>query len=433
MRRRESDAVVVGGGPAGATAAAVLAGAGKQTTIIEKSRFPRYSVGESLMPHCYFPLERTGALEKVRRAAFVKKYSVEFIGVEGKVSRPFYFFDQLDHEASQTWQVRRDEFDRLLLENAVERGAEVVRGLARGFVREEADPSSAVGVANGGPVAGVRVETENGEEVVSAPITVDCTGRDALASRLLGWRVMDPRLRKISLWSYYRGGRRNPGRYDEGATTIALLPGRGWFWYIPLADDEVSVGVTAEADYLYREGRDPEAIFRREIEVNPWIRDNLESAAKTAPVRATGDYSYRSRHCAAGGLVLAGDAFAFLDPVYSSGVFLALWSGERAGREAAAALDAGDFRAERFAEYGRELTRGIEAMRKLVYAFYDEGFRVADLIRRHPDLKGEVTELLTGNLFRDYRRLREGLADLAEIPEDLDYGLPQPSAAATPA
>lgn len=428
MRRRESEAVVIGGGPAGATAAAVLAGAGKRTTVIEKSRFPRYSVGESLMPHCWFPLERTGALEKVRRAAFVKKYSVEFIGVEGKVSRPFYFFDQLDHEAAQTWQVRRDEFDRILLDNAVERGAEVVPAIARGFVREETGPSSPPA-----PVEGVRIETERGEEIVSAPITVDCSGRDALASRLLGWRVVDPRLRKISLWSYYRGGRRNPGPYDEGATTIALLPGRGWFWYIPLADDEVSVGVTAEAAYLYREGRDPEAIFRREIEVNPWIRDNLAAAAKTAPVRATGDYSYRSRHCAADGLVLAGDAFAFLDPVYSSGVFLALWSGERAAREAVAALDAGDFRAGRFAGYGRELTRGIEAMRKLVYAFYDEGFRVADLIRRHPDLKGEVTELLTGNLFRDYRRLRQGLADLAEIPEDLDYGLPQPEGRVAPA
>ena len=421
MRRRESDAVVIGGGPAGATAAAVLAGAGKRTTVIEKNRFPRYSVGESLMPHCYFPLERTGALEKVRRAAFVKKYSVEFIGVEGKVSRPFYFFDQLDHEASQTWQVRRDEFDRILLDNAVERGAEVIPAVARGFVREETGPASPPA-----PVEGVRIETERGEEIVSAPITLDCSGRDALASHRFGWRVVDPKLRKISLWSYYRGGRRNPGPYDEGATTIALLPGRGWFWYIPLADDEVSVGVTAEADYLYREGRDPEAIFRREIEVNPWIRENLAAATKTAPVRATGDYSYRSRHCAADGLVLAGDAFAFLDPVYSSGVFLALWSGERAAREAVAALDAGDFRAGRFAAYGRELTRGIEAMRKLVYAFYDEGFRVADLIRRHPDLKGEVTELLTGNLFRDYRRLRQGLADLAEIPEDLDYGLPQP-------
>lgn len=413
---RECDALVLGGGPAGATAAAVLAAAGKRTVVVEKTRFPRYSVGESLMPWCFFPLERTGALAAVRRAAFVHKYSVEFIGLEGKVSRPFYFFEQLDHEAAQTWQVQRADFDRILLDNAKERGAEVVRGAARGFLRG--------GAGGNGPIEGARIETADGEETVSAPITLDCTGRDALAARLLGWRVLDPKLRKVSLWSYFRGGRRNPGRYDEGATTIALLPRKGWFWYIPLANDEVSVGVTADAGYLYREGRDPEAIFSRELRVNPWVRDNLESAERIAPVRATGDYSYRSRHCAADGLALVGDAFAFLDPVYSSGVFLALWSGEKAADAAAAALDAGDTRAARFTEYGRELTRGIEAMRKLVYAFYDEGFRMSDLVRQRPELAGDVTELLTGNLFRDYDALRGALAERAALPDDLSYGLP---------
>lgn len=408
----ECEALVVGGGPAGSAAAAVLAAGGRDTVLLEKRRFPRYSVGESLLPACYFPLQRIGALGAVRSAAFVEKHSVQFASVEGRVSRPFYFFEHLDDESAQTWQVRRADFDRILLENARRCGARVFEGTRASRLLFEA-----------GRVRGVAFRTGERRGTLRAPLTLDCTGRDALAARTLGWRVMDPTLRKVSLWSYFRGVRRESGM-DEGATTIAMLPQKGWVWHIPLDGGEDSVGITAAPDYLYREGRDPERIFERELLRNGWIREHLEGAGRIGPVRVTGDYSYRSRHSATDGLVLAGDAFAFLDPVFSSGVFLALWSGEAAGRAALEALEAGDFRAGRFEAYATRLLAGIEAMRKLVYAFYDQSFRFTDLLGRHPDLRPDLTDCLVGNLFRDFARLQRGLAELAAVPEDLDYGLP---------
>ncbi len=406
------DAVVLGGGPAGAAAAAVLAQEGMRTAVLEKQRFPRYRIGESLLPWCFFPLQRIGAAEAVRDAGFVNKYSVQFASVSGRMSRPFYFFEYLDHEAARTWQVPRADFDRILLDAARRAGA---------VVFEDTRVLELLGDER--QVFGARAE-QNGEAVTfRAPVTIDCTGRDALAARAFGWREVDPRLRKVSLWSYYKGGRKGRA-FDAGATTVAMLPEKGWIWHIPLPGGLTSVGVTADPAYLYREGRDPERVFTREMEANPWIRDRLRPAVRVRPVRVTGDYSYRSRHCAAGGLLLAGDAFAFLDPVFSSGVFLALRSGEMAGDAAAAAIRDGDASAGRFAAYGSELIQSLEAMRKLVYAFYDEGFRFADLLDAHPELRHDLTDCLIGNLTRDFTALQRALAKFARTPPDLPHGMP---------
>ena len=420
------DAVVIGAGPAGSTAAAVLAERGRRVLILEKQKFPRYSVGESLLPHCYFPLERIGVLDQVRRAAFVKKYSVQFASIDGQVSQPFYFFQHLEHEASQTWQVWRSDFDRILLDNAVKKGALAMQEtLAKKLLRE------------GGRVIGVEARMRDGSSrSFHAPITIDCSGRDGFALKRNGWLVRDPKLNKISIWTYYRGGLRDEG-YDKGATTVAYLPQKGWFWYIPLRDDVVSVGITAEADYLYRGGKDIQKIFGREVGVNRWIERHLAPAERICDFRVTGEYSYRSRYCASDGLVLAGDAFAFLDPVFSSGVFLALRSGEIVAGAVEAALAAGDVSASRFTDYSDTLRQGIEAMRKLVYAFYDEAFSFGRVFRRYPDLRSDVTDCLVGNLFRDFGPLFKAIGEFAEIPPALDYGEPFPgrqagASAATP-
>jgi flavin-dependent dehydrogenase len=254
-------------------------------------------------------------------------------------------------------------------------------------------------------------------------MTIDCSGRDAFAAKRNQWRTADPKLNKIAMWSYFRGGKRDEG-YDEGATTVAYLPDKGWFWYIPLPGDIVSVGITAEADYLYRDGKGPEGIFAREIKANPWIVEHLADAERVDTIRVTGEFSYRSRHCAQDGLLLCGDAFAFLDPVFSSGVFLALRGGEMAGEAVDEALTAGDVSAERFAPYGAELCESIEAMRKLVYAFYDVGFSFGDLLKKYPHLNGDLTDCLIGNLARDFDPLYKAVADFAEVPAALEYGAP---------
>jgi flavin-dependent dehydrogenase len=381
--------------------------------VFEKEKFPRYHIGESLLPYGYFTLERIGVLEKMKKSPFTKKYSVQFVGTSGRASLPFYFFQHLEHEASCTWQVLRSEFDQMLVDNAREKGADVLEETTvREFVRDN------------GAVTGVKAVSKTGEPLeFHAPITIDCSGRDAVAVTRNEWKVRDPYLNKIAVWTYYKGALRDAG-VDEGATTIAYVPEKGWFWYIPLYENIVSVGVVAEKDYLYNGTKDLATIFHREVEKNAWLKEHLAVGEQFGPYRVTGEYSYRSRHCAANGLILAGDAFAFLDPVFSSGVFLALRSGEMAADAADRALTSGDFSAAQFAGYGAELCKGIESMRKLVYAFYDQAFSFKKFVSEHPDLKGDMTDCLIGNPTRDFDPLFSAVAEFAKVPQPLPHGKP---------
>ncbi len=409
----QHDVIVIGGGPAGSTAAALLAEKGRRVALFEKERFPRYHIGESLMPHCYFPLERLGMIEKLKASHFPRKYSVQFVRTDGKVSQPFYFFEHLDHECSMTWQVVRGEFDKMLLDNAREKGALVYENApVRDLIRED------------DRVVGVRVEGHNGVSGEHrASVVIDASGREALSVHREGWRLADPELRKIAVWTYFKGAKRDPG-LDEGATTVAYVPEKGWFWYIPLPNDIVSVGIVAERDYLYRGERDPKAIFDREAQVNPWISEHIAPGKQVGEYRVTGDYSYRSKHCASDGLVLVGDAFAFLDPVFSSGVFLALKSGQLAADAVDSALAAGDVSAGAFEDYGDTMRLGIETMRKLVYAFYDHDFSFGKVIRDRPDLRADLTDCLIGDLFREFEDLFATVGKFARLPGPLEHGRP---------
>ncbi len=410
-RHEPFDVIVVGGGPAGATAGALLAQKGRRVLLLEKEKFPRYRIGESLMPYCYFTLERLGLIEKIKSSHFPKKYSVQFVSTEGTVSTPFYFFQHFHHEAATTWQVLRSEFDLMLLDNAREKGVQVWEETRAGET-----------IHGDGFVAGVRAIDGKGQtHEFRAPLTLDASGRDVFSMTRNRWKVRDPMLNKIAVWTYFQGARRDPG-LDEGATTVAYLPQKGWFWYIPLPEDRVSVGIVAEKDYLYRDSRDLSTIFCREIGNNPWIQEHLAPGRQVGRYWVTGEYSYRSRYCAANGLVLVGDAFAFLDPVFSSGVFLALRGGELAAEAADRALASGDCSARQFEAYGLEMTRGLEAMRKLVYAFYDQEFSFRAFIQRFPQLRGDLTDCLIGNLFGDLEPLFNGIAEFAALPEPVSHG-----------
>ena len=410
---KQFDAIVIGAGPAGSTAAALLAQNGRDVLVLEKERFPRYKIGESMIPYCYFPLQRLGLIDKMKQSHFTKKFSVQFINTNGKVSAPFYFFQHFDHDASTTWQVVRSEFDLMLLDNAREKGAEVIEAMkVKDLLREN------------GQVSGVKAQNSKGEmQQFKAKMTIDASGRDSLSIVRNGWRIDDPNLKKVSIWTYYKGAKRDPG-LDEGATTIAYLPEKGWFWYIPLPDDLVGVGIVADKDYVYKETRDPEIIFNNEIKKNAWIEDHLAAGKQDCPFRITGDYSYRSKYCASDGLILTGDAFAFLDPVFSSGLLLALLSGELAADAVDAALAKNDVSAHQFVDYGEKLCQGIEAMRKLVYAFYDKEFSFRTLFEKHPELRSDVTDGLIGNLFKDFDPLFAAVKEFAEIPDNLEHGRP---------
>jgi len=411
----EYDVVTIGGGPAACSTAALLAAQGHRVLVLEREKFPRYHVGESLLPFTYYPLQRLGLLEKMRESTFVKKHSVQFVSPSGKVSEPFYFSTRYAPEVAQTWQVLRSEFDQMLMDNAREQGA---------IVKEEVTITSLLW--EGCKVTGVRAQLKDGSTTeFRARITLDCSGKDSFAAVRNGWRVKDPKLNKVAVWTYYKGARRDPG-IDAGATTVAFVPEKGWFWYIPQQNDMVSVGVVADGKYLSRGGiKAPPEIFNREIEQNAWIKDHLACGQQVGGYFITNEYSFHAKYCAAEGLLLVGDAFAFLDPVFSSGLMLALKSGVLAADAIHEALAADDLSPERFSAYGTTLREGIENMRKLVYAFYDPNFSFRELTDKYPDLAGDITDCLSGDVNKDFTRLFAAVAEIAEVPEALPYGLPQ--------
>jgi flavin-dependent dehydrogenase len=412
--KKNYDVIVIGAGPAGSAAATLLAEKGHEVLVLEREKFPRYHVGESLLPFTFYPLQRLGLVETMRQSQFVKKYSVQFVSPSGQASQPFYFFSRYDQDVAQTWQVLRSEFDQMLMELARSKGARVLEEVTViGLLKEDEK------------VAGVRAQLKDGRVMeFRAPITLDCSGKESFAAVRNHWRIRDPKLNKVAVWTYYQGAKRDEG-IDAGATTVAFVPERGWFWYIPQHNDMVSVGVVAEGKYLTRDGiKSPEQIFQREIEQNLWIKEHLAPGTQIGPYYVTNEFSFHSRYCATEGLLLVGDAFCFLDPVFSSGLMFALKSGVMAADAVHDALLERDFSPARFADYGAQLRQGVENMRKLVYAFYDPNFSFRELTDKYPDLAGDLTDCLSGDVNKDFTRLFDAIGEFADVPEPLPYGQP---------
>lgn len=392
MSTNESpDVVVIGGGPSGSTCSTLLAQKGYRVQLFERDVFPRFHIGESLIPETYWVLQRLNMLDKLRNSAFVEKRSVQFVSQHGRLSAPFYFTDHNPHECSQTWQVLRSEFDKMMLDNAREHGVEVFEGTRVRHV-----------IFDGDRATGVRVQHPDGSEAdVMAKVVVDASGQSAMLGTKFKIIEKDPKLKKGAVWTYFKGAYRDEGK-DAGATIVLQTKGKkGWFWYIPLHNDITSVGIVRAFDELFEGNRDHETIYNEELQNCPEALRRVSMGERCDVYRATKDYSYRATQCAGHGWVLVGDAHGFLDPLYSSGVLLALKSGQMAADAIGEGLEKGDTSAAQLGKWNADFNEGMDRMRRLVVEYY-EGFSFGAFVRKHPNLQGHLTDLLIGNLFNDH-------------------------------
>ncbi len=385
------DVVVIGGGPGGSTAAALLAQAGRDVALFERERFPRFHIGESLLPHNMRLFERLGIVGALRER-FIEKWGVEFLSSDGRLNRLFHFDEATDPRYPMCFQVPRDEFDRLLLERAAESGARVHEGAAVKSARQEADGTWRLEVAQDG----------GGAQDVRARFLVDASGRDGVLARQRALRDMDPGARRAAVFAHYRGVPRREGR--DAGNIIIIMMRDGWFWVIPFADGRTSVGVVAEGGRIKEQALPAEATFERAIERCPAARALMAHAERVSPVYATSDWTYSARRIAGDGYFLVGDAAAFIDPVFSTGVLLAMSSGEMAADRLVAVL--GGRRAPRprlsrpcQRDYERRVRRHVRGYRRLVDTFYSAAFpRLCFFPETRIGLPGAVINLLAGDM-----------------------------------
>jgi len=358
------DAAIIGGGPAGSTVATALARAGRSVVVFEKEKFPRFHVGESLLPFSLPIFEKLGVAEKIRAAGFQEKYGAFFWNETTGGTRPVRFADGWDKGHPMAYQVKRADFDELLLRHSEASGADVREETA---IREV--------LFEGGRAVGVVARGRGGaDEQFRAGVVVDASGQTAVLSGKLATRRFDKKLKRAAVFAHYDGVKRQPGKQ---AGDILLPTEQGvWYWIIPFSDGTSSVGAVFDPVATRGpEGETLEGRFERLIAASRRMPGLLEGGRRTSKVYGISDYSAASARLAGDGYVLVGDAAAFLDPVFSTGVFLAMATGVRAAAAIDRALarhgrvDARDLRA-----YEKEANRLFARFRRFVYNFYDPVF-----------------------------------------------------------
>ncbi len=354
LERIECDVLVIGGGPAGSTAAAMLARKGLRVLMLEKDVHPRFHIGESLLPANLPILERLGVLERVR-ALGVLKLGADFPKEDGHVT--FHFRRALGQTPGYAFQVRRDQFDHALFEHARESGVD-----AR-------DGCKVTSVAVGG-IGAVTAEARVGDGrafAVSARYLVDASGRDTVLGNALKLKRKNPKHQSAAIFAHFRGVERRAGE-DQGNISIYRFE-HGWAWFIPLPDGLMSIGCVCWPEYLKQRRGSAEAFLMQTLERMPGACERMRDAALEGEVRVTGNYSYACTRMAGPGWVMAGDAWAFVDPVFSSGVYLAMHGAMRAADLVDAVLREPAREAALQRAFDRRLRRGVRVFSWFIYRF----------------------------------------------------------------
>lgn len=382
------DVLVVGAGPAGTTAAAVLARSGYSVLLVEKLAFPRFHIGESLIPGVLPILEGVGARERIVAEGFVRKYAAEFVTPDEGYRQRYVFADSLTPTHPLAYQVERSKFDSLLLDHARQQGATLMEAAQVTSFTERTDHVV------------VELEGNDGEDaVVRARFLLDASGQHSLVARRRGLRRLDQDLRNVAVYAHFAGAARASGD-PEGDITVVLDP-EGWWWVIPLRDDVTSLGFVAPKAAF---GRRPDlAWMEQRLAGVPVLAERFRSARALGSASVAADYSYSSSTFVGERWALVGDAAAFLDPVFSTGVYLGVSSAERAARAVAQALAEPSRMKELFTGYDSWLSDKLSVYGKLVRGFYDPSFIEVFM---HPTDAMQLRQAVTS-----------ALAGFAELPE----------------
>jgi flavin-dependent dehydrogenase len=364
MPALDFDVAVVGGGPGGSAAGSVLARKGHRVLVLERERFPRFHIGESQLPWINGILSQIGADEVVARAGFVRKWGASFTTAGGEADQYADFAQAWEVPQPQTYQVERQKFDKLLLEHAAKCGATVLLGRR---AEEVAFDQEGVTLTYSGD--------EAGEVSVRVLALIDASGRTGFLAQHLGERRMDPILKNISVHRQFDGVPRLEGR-RAGDIRMVTRPDKGWFWFIPISDTVTSVGVVVPQEVYKASARStPEETLAHFLSETAAARRLVENAKPVTPARFDADYSYLHSQHAGDRFALVGDAGAFLDPIFSTGVLLAMQSGVEAAEAISAGLRVGDLSSRCFTAYERRLVRRYHHFRRFATGFYDPAFR----------------------------------------------------------
>src|SRR4051812_19815411 len=381
------DVAIIGGGPAGSTAAALLARAGRNVVALERDEFPRFHIGESLLPFSMQAFTRLGLHEKFAKAGFMDKFGGEMYGACGGDGVKFYFEDGFRSQTDRSYQVTRADFDKLLLDHAAENGAEV---------REETGVDH---IEFSEERASLKISSRhNGtQEEIRARYVIDASGRNSILSAKFKLKKNYEHLQKLSIFAHYDGMIRADGR--DGTLTRMVRAIDRWFWVIPLSATRTSVGVVLDGDVYKNSKLSAEDFLEQAIQDQPLLMEQMRHAERVTPVRTAADFSYRSTRLYGDRWMLAGDAAGFIDPVFSSGVFLAVLAGEQAADALHEVLDRPAKRKRLFARYERNINKAMDVYLRFVDAWYSKEFIEVFL---HPQdlfqIPPAVNAVLGGNI-----------------------------------
>jgi flavin-dependent dehydrogenase len=384
------DVAIVGGGPGGSTLAALLAKQGRRVALVERNEFPRFRIGESLLPFSIDIWEKTGVLQKIHDAGYCVKRGARFVIDETLEEECFWFKNGLDKDHPYAFQVQRGPFDKLLLDHAAELGVKVFQPASATGWRVDADKAV--------------LNTDKGE--LHAQVLCDASGRWTFMSARQNQRRVHPAHRKVTCYAHFT----DVVRCEQDPNNIIIVrfgeTKKGWFWLIPFSDGTTSVGVVADADYFRESRMTPQQFFQASILASRSMEPRMREAKPCCDVLMEADFSYTSERQSGERWLKVGDAGVFVDPIFSSGVFLSTKAAELAAGAIETAFKTGNFGESAFSEYEQMIRRGTKVFWSFIDAFYNRDFlKQMVTSRRRPLLQSSITSLLAGDIFNPQNQL----------------------------